>query len=166
MSENLTAEERKLVAEALAMLPAGPWTVASSNSFRRINGPDGKDGGVLHAYAQRSDGHPDLSMSELVLWALCRVVNATPGLLTALEEAEGRAKANEHDAQVWMAHAEKAEQMAAAKDEALRNARYSLVQARMNARDTPESEEFTQAIDEIDAAISPSKSEAANDLRS
>lgn len=86
----LSLGERKLVAEALAMLPVGPWAVASSNSFRRINGPDGKDGGVLHAYAQRGDGHPDLSMSEAHLWALCRVVNAMPRLLVALEEAEGR----------------------------------------------------------------------------
>ncbi len=91
MTDNsvLTDEERKLVAEALAMLPAGPWTVASSNSFRRINGPDSKDGGVLHAYAQRGDGHPDLSMPEQVLWALCRVVNAAPGLLAELSRLEG-----------------------------------------------------------------------------
>lgn len=107
----LSDGERKLVAEALAMLPAGPWTVASSNSFRRINSPDGKDGGVLHAYTQRSDGHPDLSMSEQSLWALCRVVNAMPGLLTALEEAEGREahlsdKLHEAEQQPWPAWAD------------------------------------------------------------
>lgn len=34
----------------------------------------GGDGGVLHAYKQR-DGHPDLSMTELQLAALCELKN-------------------------------------------------------------------------------------------
>lgn len=72
----------------LASVPALPWKLATSCSFRRICGPDGKDGGVLSAYNQRSDGHPDLSMPEEQLFALVRLINAYPALLSRLEAAE------------------------------------------------------------------------------
>lgn len=62
-------------------LPAGPWELWTSCSFRRITGPDGKEGGVLHAYNQRADGHPDLSMPENQLAALVELRNALPALL-------------------------------------------------------------------------------------
>lgn len=167
----LSDAERKLVAEALAMLPAGPWTVASSNSFRRINGPDGKDGGVLHAYTQRSDGHPDLSMSEQSLWALCRMVNAMPGLLTALEEAEGRAitgkdgvswvrrSDRDEDVQALTARAEKAEQQAAERGEIIRRAQEELRLIR--SKDTNAVYDTTLRLD-MSLALSPSNSEADN----
>ncbi len=61
-----------------AALPAGPWELWTSCSFRRITGPDGKDGGVLSAYLQRSDNHPDLSMPEHQLQALVDLRNAAP----------------------------------------------------------------------------------------
>lgn len=65
---------------ALSELPPGEWEVWTSNSFRRITAlfddyRHGPDGGVLHGTVQRSDGHPDLSMNEAQLRALCRVVN-------------------------------------------------------------------------------------------
>lgn len=68
-------------------LPAGPWELWTSCSFRRITGPDGKEGGVLHAYNQRSDNHPDLSMPEEQLFALVRLRNALPRLIEELREA-------------------------------------------------------------------------------
>ena len=64
----------KLIA-AVDTLPDGPWEVWTSCSFRRISGPDGRDGGVLCGVIQRSDGHPDLSMNERQLQALCDSVN-------------------------------------------------------------------------------------------
>ncbi|MFZ5667981.1 MAG: hypothetical protein ACOY4K_00665 [Pseudomonadota bacterium] len=71
-----------------AALPPGPWTLWTSCSFRRITGPDGKEGGVLHAYNQRPDGHPDLSMPEEELEALVALRNALPGIIKALRDAE------------------------------------------------------------------------------
>lgn len=66
-------------------LPGGHWEVATSNSYRRIyaqeNGRAGPDGGVLHAYNQRSDGHPDLSMNEKQLRALCDLRNTVAEML-------------------------------------------------------------------------------------
>ena len=55
-------QTQKLIAEALEddqLLPKGPWKIWTSNSFRRISGPDGKDGGVLSAVAQYPDGIDD-----------------------------------------------------------------------------------------------------------
>ena len=43
-----------------------PWSVQTSNSFRRI-GTDRGDGDVLCAVTQRSDGHPDLCAPADVL---------------------------------------------------------------------------------------------------
>lgn len=75
----------RIVREIDANLPAGPWVVWTSCSFRRITGPDGKDGGVLHAYTQRSDGHPDLSMPEEDLQTLARLRNLLPEIVKALK---------------------------------------------------------------------------------
>jgi hypothetical protein len=71
-------------------LPAGPWEVWTSCSFRRITGPDGKDGHVLSAYNQRGDGHPDLSMPETQLQALVALRNEAPALATLLRSQSGR----------------------------------------------------------------------------
>ncbi len=65
-------------------IPAGPWTLWTSCSFRRIGGPEGKDGDVLSAYRQRSDGHPDLSMPEDQLAELVELRNALPELIEHL----------------------------------------------------------------------------------
>jgi hypothetical protein len=64
-----------------ASLPPAPWKLWTSCSFRRIGGATGNDGDVLSAYAQRPDGHPDLSMPERQLAALVRLRNALPSLL-------------------------------------------------------------------------------------
>ncbi len=69
-------------------MPGGIWEVWTSNSYRRITAKNGHrhgpDGGVLHAYTQRSDGHPDLSMNEKELRALCDLRNTVAQML-ALE---------------------------------------------------------------------------------
>ena len=73
---------------AESALPAGPWKLWTSCSFRRIGGPSGADGDVLHAYNQRSDGHPDLSLSEEQLQALVDLRNALPEILRAIQGGE------------------------------------------------------------------------------
>lgn len=80
LSEDGLAE----LARVDAVLPAGPWEVWTSCSFRRITGSDGKDGGVLSGIVQRSDGHADLSMPEEQLQALVALRNALPSMLAAL----------------------------------------------------------------------------------
>lgn len=63
------------IATALDKLPPRPWTLWTSCSFRRIGGATGRDGDVLSAFNQRSDGHPDLTMPEDQLQALVDLVN-------------------------------------------------------------------------------------------
>lgn len=86
----MTSEQRETLAKALAALPAGEWEVWTSCSFRRItarvNGRSGPDGGVLSGVVQR-DGHPDLSMSEKQLEALCVLRNTIAEIL-APEDSE------------------------------------------------------------------------------
>lgn len=60
----------------------GPWKWWTSNSFRRLSGPDGKDGGVLCPTVSRSDGHPDLIVSK----ADMALIESAPDLLEALED--------------------------------------------------------------------------------
>lgn len=69
-------EELARIKAALDKLPPRPWSVWTSCSFRRIGGATGADGDVLHAYTQRGDGHPDLSMSEEQLQAIVDIVHA------------------------------------------------------------------------------------------
>lgn len=64
----------------LDALPPGPWETWTSCSFRRISGPDGKDGGVLHATKHKYDGHPDLSWTERQCDAICAIVNTLRAL--------------------------------------------------------------------------------------
>ena len=44
----------------LGKLTPAPWEWWTSNSFRRLTGGDGKDGGVLSGVIQPSDHHPDI----------------------------------------------------------------------------------------------------------
>lgn len=59
----------------------GPWKWWTSNSFRRLSGPDGKDGGVLCPTVSRNDGHPDLIVSK----ADMALIESAPDLLEVLE---------------------------------------------------------------------------------
>lgn len=53
----------KPIRERLKKASAGPWEWWTSNSFRRLSGPDGKDGGIAYATVAR-DGQPDISIRE------------------------------------------------------------------------------------------------------
>ena len=60
----------------------GPWKWWTSNSFRRLSGPDGKDGAVLCPTVSRSDGNPDLIVSKHDM----ALIESAPDLLEALED--------------------------------------------------------------------------------
>jgi hypothetical protein len=92
MSEASLAQ---LAADEATLSPA-PWKLWTSCSYRRIGGASGHDGDVLHAYNQRPDGQPDLSMSEVQLFALVRLRNALPELLA--KAADWQAMKDERDA--------------------------------------------------------------------
>lgn len=66
----MTVEQSKKLRELALLVTNGdlrrPWSVQTSNSFRRI-GTDRGDGDVLCAVTQRSDGHPDLLAASGVL---------------------------------------------------------------------------------------------------
>jgi hypothetical protein len=87
----MTAEQRKKLRDlALQVLSANerlsrPWSVQTSNSFRRI-GTDRGDGDVLCAVTQRSDGHPDLLAPSGVLDYIAAVHPRV--LLELLEQIE------------------------------------------------------------------------------
>ena len=69
MIEDRAVQTRRLRDLALAVTRGDlrrPWSVQTSNSFRRI-GTDRGDGDVLCAVTQRSDGHPDLHAPADVL---------------------------------------------------------------------------------------------------
>ena len=84
----MTAEQAAKLHACLNAMPGGRWEVWTSNSFRRITatiaGRHQPDGGVLHANKQR-DGHPDLSMSENELRALCVLRNTVAEILDRVE---------------------------------------------------------------------------------
>jgi hypothetical protein len=75
-----------------------PWVVHSGCSYRRIASEPTRengcrtfpDGNVLHAYNQRSDNHPDLSMGERELEALVRLVNALPSIADRITSLQDR----------------------------------------------------------------------------
>ncbi len=66
----MTVAEAQRLRELALLVTRGdlrrPWSVQTSNSFRRI-GTDRGDGDVLCAVTQRSDGHPDLCAPAGVL---------------------------------------------------------------------------------------------------
>jgi hypothetical protein len=61
----------------------GPWKWWTSNSFLRLSGADGKDGGVICPTVSSSDRHPDLIVSP----ADMALIEAAPDLLEALQGA-------------------------------------------------------------------------------
>ena len=84
---NHTHEQHARLAAAIHALPAGVWETWTSHSFRRITAVidhrHGPDGGVLHGTKQ-SDGHPDLSMDERQLRALCDLRNTVAEIVGAI----------------------------------------------------------------------------------
>src|SRR5678816_275963 len=51
------------IIERLKRASPGPWEWWTSNSFRRLSGPDGHDGGIACAVIAH-DGVPDISIRE------------------------------------------------------------------------------------------------------
>lgn len=63
----------------------GPWRWWTSNSFRRLSSDaDMKDGGVLCAVVQHSDGHPDVFCSEADRAFIAAARTAVPALIEEL----------------------------------------------------------------------------------
>ncbi len=88
MTREKRQELRDAALRAVSLTSTRPWTLQTSNSYRRI-GSHG-DGDVLCAVTQRSDGHPDLHAAPDVL---DYIIEAQPSvvlaLLRTLDEAEG-----------------------------------------------------------------------------
>jgi hypothetical protein len=88
----MTVEQSRKLRELALLVTAGnlrrPWSIQTSNSFRRI-GTDRGDGDVLCAVTQRSDGHPDLCAAPGVL---DYIVAAHPFVVTELLEQRDRAR--------------------------------------------------------------------------
>lgn len=59
----------------------GPWEWWTSNSFRRLSGPSGKDGDILHAVVSQYDRHPDVSIREEDMDFIEEARDAMPQLL-------------------------------------------------------------------------------------
>lgn len=87
----LTVEQSRQLRALILLVTSGnlrrPWSVQTSNSFRRI-GTDRGDGDVLCAVTQRSDGHPDLHAAQGVL---DYIVAAHPFVVQELLEQRDRA---------------------------------------------------------------------------
>lgn len=80
LSEQRLAEIRARVEAA----QVGPWEWWTSCSFRRLSGPDGKDGGVLRAVVYR-DGQPGIEGSEEDMSLLAHARTDIPDLLEEVE---------------------------------------------------------------------------------
>ncbi len=88
----LTVDQTRKLRELALLVTSGelrrPWSVQTSNSFRRI-GTDRGDGDVLCAVTQRSDGHPDLHAAKGVLEY---IVAAHPFVVLELIDQRDRAR--------------------------------------------------------------------------
>jgi hypothetical protein len=94
--EHLTDDERELLAKARAATP-GRWRWWTSNSWRRLTADGGQEGGVLCPYVSRSDGHPDISVTDEDMAHIEAAQPAT--VVKLLEEIERLRILNEHAAQ-------------------------------------------------------------------
>ena len=96
----ITIDQRNKLREAANALPGAlwlPWSVQTSNSFRRI-GTDRGDGNVLCAVTQRSDGHPDLHAPSGILdYIVAAHPRVVIDLLDDLEEIQRALKRLRHD---------------------------------------------------------------------
>jgi len=81
---SLTDVELAAIRARIEAASPGPWEWWTSNSFRRLSGPDGKDGGVLHAVVLR-DGVPDVEVSEEDAALLAHARTDLPRLLGEVE---------------------------------------------------------------------------------
>ena len=59
----------------------GPWEWWTSNSWRRLSGPNGKDGGVLCPDNHPVDRHPDLRVSQEDMWLIENLRNSARALI-------------------------------------------------------------------------------------
>lgn len=89
--KHMTADQTNNLRKLALLVTRGdlrrPWSVQTSNSFRRI-GTDRGDGDVLCAVTQRSDNHPDLRAAPHVLdW----IVATHPFVVNGLIEQRDRA---------------------------------------------------------------------------
>lgn len=72
-----------------AQATAGPWEWWTSNSFRRLSSvATGKDGDVLYACIQLSDGHPDIGGSDADMALIAAMRNNIDALIAVAEAAQ------------------------------------------------------------------------------
>lgn len=104
-----------------------PWRVWTSCSFRRVScDATHADGDVLHAYNQRSDNHPDLSMPEDQLQAWIKLTNTLPDLLATIDRLREENERLARNRDMWKGQCERqAEALTFARD--LANKRHGLL---------------------------------------
>lgn len=78
----MTNEELDRLQELSDKATPGPWELWTSNSNRRISGPDGVDGGVLYGITPK-DGTSDLVGEPADLELIPAARNAMPDLIAA-----------------------------------------------------------------------------------
>lgn len=76
-----TNAEREWMPDGVTELPWEWWT---SNSFRRLSGADGKDGGVAFAFNNPADKHPDICINEQDARYIVTCANEMPRVLALL----------------------------------------------------------------------------------
>ena len=87
----ITAEDLVKLRELAQAATLGPWEWWTSNSVLRLTGADGRDGGVLYAYARAHAGHADVQCSaEDQAFIAAANPAAILALLDQLEAANGR----------------------------------------------------------------------------
>ena len=73
----------------------GPWEWWTSNSFLRLSGPDGRDGGVLYACNIRNE-YATVVVSEADLRFIAEARTALPALIARIRELEQDAARYQH----------------------------------------------------------------------